>query len=439
MLEASITAKDCSPLPIDQDKHADWLSALAATPIDDLVIHLGGREREHESLVRADPEGRWYAGRYIGHVEFKDRRLSIEPRFDVDVGEWLAEILHLPVVPDIQGSLEEGPFLDRLLAVIWGAGLVRAAKHGLPSLRRTTRHIGHSVRGRLRVRETVAERARGQSRLVSESTERTLENPIVRTVVAAYQVLHRLLVNRGISDNEWIPPRGLDLVPAMVRACGSRPELPSRREIRRIRYSPITETYRPFVELSEQIARMRGGTPDIADPGGRISGLLLDVAELWELFVVNTARASLSGIRAIHGSLDSDPKWYVGRNTESEPLQRIVPDLLLKEDDKVSFIADAKYKLLRQGRVAGTPGGYQRDDLYQLVTYLTEAVPEGDPDGMLVYPDSEKSPRVEEEGPWRLRSGQLIRFIQLPRQRDSARNRWAELLAGNREERVAKH
>lgn len=430
MAEALITAQDCSPIRTEQDGcDVEWLSELAATPVDDLVIRLGGRERDSEPLVWTDSWGKWHAGRYVGYIEFRNRRLSIEPRFDVDIGEWLAEALNLSVVPDVPGNLEEGPFLVRLLGVVWGAGLVRAAKHGLPRLRRPVKHVGYAVRGRLKVQETVAERIRGRPRLVSETTERVLDNPIVRTMVAAYQVLHRRLVNREVSDDEWIPARGRDLVPAMVRACGSRPELPSRREIHRIRYSPITETYRPFVALSEQIARMRGGTPDVSDEQDRVSGLLLDVAELWELFVVNTARVGLTGFRIVHGDQHPGPPWHVGQNAESKPLQSIVPDLLLKRNGQTRLIADAKYKLLSPRPNLGRPAGYERSDLYQLVTYLTAIPSERRPDGILVYPLSDEVPWVEAEGPWRIRTGQRVSFIQLPRTRKEARQYWTQLLS----------
>lgn len=78
----------------------------------------------------------------------------------------------------------------------------------------------------------------------------------------------------------------------------------------------------------------------------------------------------------------------------------------------------------------GRPSGYEREDLYQLVTYVREAVSGGQPDGWLVYPREMDVAPVEEDGPWTLRSGQRVSFIQLPRKRKAARQRWAELFSG---------
>lgn len=436
MTESVLLAEDSRPIPPDQEAFdADWLSRLADESVEGLIVRLVPQERESERLVYSDRSGRWHAGRYIGDVDYAGRRLSVRPRFGFeDIAEWLAEVLHLPVVPDLRGKLEEGPFLDHLLAITWGSGLVRAAKHGLPLLRRPVRHVGHSVRGRLKVRETLGRRARGQPNLVSETTERDLDNPIVRTAMAAYQVLHRRLVSREMSDDEWIPQGGRDLVPAMLRACGPRPEPPSRREIRRIRYSPITETYRPFVALSEQIARLRGGIPEVAEDRSEVSGLLLDVAELWELYVFHTARAGLSGVRVVHGTAESEERWQLGRSSDGQRLQRLVPDVVVERDARAELIADAKYKSLAPRRDLGRPRGYEHGDLYQLITYLTEAVCEGQPNGWLVYPREEDGASVEESGPWTLRAGQRVSFVQLPRKREAARLRWAELFSDGEEE-----
>jgi len=429
MTDMVLVAEDSRPIPPDQESFdATWLAKLADESIDDLVVRLGPQARKIDPLVYTDRAGRWHAGRYIGDVEYAGRRLSVRPRFGFeDIAEWMAEVLHLLVVPDLRGRLEEGPFLDHLLAATWGSGLVRAAKHGLPLLRRAHRHVGYSVRGRLKVRGTVRRRARGQPDLVSETTERDLDNPIVRTVLAAYQVLHQRLIGRQVPDETWIPQRGRDFLPAMLRACGPRAVPPSRRETERIRYTPIAQTYRPFVALSAQIARMRGGIPDLTADRGQIAGLLLDVAELWELYVFHTARAGLSGVTIVHGTQESDERWQLGRNAEGRRLQRLIPDVIVERAGAAVLIADAKYKSLRPRPDLGRPRGYELGDLYQLVTYLTEAVSEGWPDGWLVYPREIEGPPVEEEGPWTLRTGQDVSFVQLPRRREAARRQWAEL------------
>lgn len=57
----------------------------------------------------------------------------------------------------------------------------------------------------------------------------------------------------------------------------------------RIRYTPITAGFAPIAELSRQIAGRRGLAADI-DASGETKGVLLDVAELWEMYVLSILR-----------------------------------------------------------------------------------------------------------------------------------------------------
>jgi len=432
MNDPVLKARDCSPIRADQESFDhEWLRSLASQDVRELVVRLGPENGDSDPIVFTDPRGRWRAGRYVGEVQFQGRSLRIEPRFGHDIGEWLAEVLNLAVVPDMRGRLSDGPsYLELLLGVMWSSALARAAKHGLPFLRRPLRHEGYDVRGRIKVSETVARRAHGLPLFVSEVGNRSLDNPIARTAVVAYQTLHKRLLKRGASDDTWLSKRGQDLLPRMIRACGPWPPLPSPTKIRRIRYSPITEGYRPFVSLSDQIARWRGGRPDLDSSQDRVAGLLLDVAELWELYVVNSARAAITFGRAVHGTRAAHVRWHVGMNAAGKVLQRIIPDLVVEEAGSIRVIADAKYKQLASRWVDGGHRTYERADLYQLVTYLEALGDESSIDGCLVYPREECPSAEESDGPWVLRSGHRVWFLRLPRTKDAARLEWQRFFGG---------
>jgi len=71
--------------------------------------------------------------------------------------------------------------------------------------------------------------------------------------------------------------------------CGLRPQGPSRAELERVRYTPITAGFAPVAELSLQFANRRGLASD-STPDGDCQGILLDVAEPWELYVLALLR-----------------------------------------------------------------------------------------------------------------------------------------------------
>lgn len=199
-------------------------------------------------------------------------------------------------------------------------------------------------------------------------------------------------------------------MPRLVGATGARPALPSRRELDRVRYSPITRPYRRAAELSWQIARNRGLRASATDE--RTEGLLIDVAELWELFLVHCARRALGASQVTHGTrLRKGRALLESTVKEGATLGRLFPDLVIGDAAHPHSIIDAKYKRLAD------PRGVDREDLYQLTSYLSANSREPRPMGMLAYPLFDDMPALavaERYGPWRSPQGHVVRFERVP-------------------------
>jgi len=140
---------------------------------------------------------------------------------------------------------------------------------------------GVTLRGRLDVPSSIRFIASGAKQVISVRSEKSLDHAATEGIVAAYGVLRRRL-----PDEEWIPQRAKELIPHLVAVAGPRPRVPTKAELDRIRYTPITAGFAPVAELSRQIARRRGLSTDV-EAKGETEGVLLDVAELWELYVVS--------------------------------------------------------------------------------------------------------------------------------------------------------
>src|SRR5205823_6380711 len=125
-------------------------------------------------------------------------------------------------------------------------------------------------------------RGGGRQEVASVAAERSLENDIARTLVCA----QRALIQMNTHDH-WMTSRAKELMPHLWAAVGTRPRLPRRRDLARIRYTPIRRPFAPLVEHSWRIARQRGYAT-VAGVG-EAEGLLLDVAEVWERFVLYCA------------------------------------------------------------------------------------------------------------------------------------------------------
>ena len=412
-----LVARDCSPLaPQPTAAEAAWLRRLATNVrATDFVVPVSGERDEDEPVVYCAWDGTWWAGRYVGSLSFEGHSLTIEPRFGLaTLRNWLFEATSI-VLTDAPGKLrEDESFIAQLLASVWAHGFVEAARHGLPALRRDVATQGATIRGRLGVPASLRLIAAGGGQVVSIRSERSLDHAASEAIVAAYQVLRRWL---GEPDERWMPARAKELIPHLLSVTGARPRVPTKAELDRIRYTPITAGFAPIAELSRQIANRRGLAADI-DASGETKGVLLDVAELWEMYVLSVLRKAAAPLTVTHGTREkAATKKLLHSDITGEGLGTLIPDAILHAGGKVQGVADAKYKSLHPS--ASAPNGPQREDLYQMAAYLGRFVhPEGRMSwGVLAYPldpTRPSIPQAEQLSPWSLDGGRKVVFTSLP-------------------------
>lgn len=411
-----LVARDCSPLiPQPTATEANWLRRLAINVrASDLVVPISGDRDEDEPVVYCAWDGTWWAGRYVGSISFEGHSLTIEPRFGLAaLRNWLFEATSV-VLTDAPGKLrEDESFIAQLLASVWAHGFVEAARHGLPALRRDVATKGSTIRGRLDVAASLRLIATGGGQVVSIRSERSLDHAASDAIVAAYEVLRRWL---RVPDEKWLPTRAKELLPQLIVVTGARPRVPTKAELDRIRYTPITAGFAPIAELSRQIANRRGLAADI-DASGETKGVLLDVAELWEMYVLSVLRKAAAPLTVTHGTRDkAATKKLLHSDVTGQGLGTLIPDAILLSGSVIKGVVDAKYKSLHPS--ANSPNGPQRDDLYQMAAYLGRfQAPVGMVTwGLLAYPfDPSKSdlPLAEKNSPWSLGEGKKVGFATL--------------------------
>ena len=412
-----LVARDCSPFaPQPTAVEANWLRRMATNVrATDFVVPISGERDEDEPVVYCAWDGTWWAGRYVGSISFEGHSLTIEPRFGLDaLRNWLSEATSV-VLTDTPGKLrEDESFIAQLLASVWAHGFVEAARHGLPALRQEVATKGSTIRGRLDVTASLRMIATGGGQVISIRSERSLDHAASDAIVAAYEVLRRWL---GVSDEKWLPTRAKELLPHLMSVTGARPRVPTKAELDRIRYTPITAGFAPIAELSRQIANRRGLAADI-DSSGETKGVLLDVAELWEMYVLSVLRKAAAPLTVTHGTRErSATKKLLHSDVSGQGLGTLIPDAILHSDSVIRGVIDAKYKSLHPS--ANSPNGPQRDDLYQMAAYLGRfQAPAGLVTwGLLAYPfDPSKpdTPHAEQNSPWSLDDEKRIGFATLP-------------------------
>ena len=427
-----LIAKDCSPInPQPTAAEADWLRRVAASVrAGDFVVPISGDRDDDEPIVYCSWDGTWWAGRYVGSLSFEGSSLVIEPRFGLaTLRNWLFEATSV-VLTESPGRLrQDESFIAQLLASVWAHGFVEAARHGLPALRRDVATKGPTIRGRLDVAASIRLIASAGREVVSVRSERSLDHAASDAIIAAYGVLRRWL---GVPDEQWMPARAKELIPHLMAVTGPRPRVPTKAELDRIRYTPITAGFAPIAELSRQIANRRGLTADV-DASGETKGVLLDVAELWEMYVLSVLRKAATPLSVKHGTRERDAsKKLLWSDVNGQGLGTLIPDAILYAHSDVRGVADAKYKSLHPS--ANAPNGPQREDLYQMAAYLGRFTPLDDKAawGLLAYPDDPSRPTVapaEQLSPWSLGQGKKVVFASLPHDPTRATEKLRGLIA----------
>lgn len=435
-----LIAKDCSPLnPQPTAAEADWLRRVAASVrAGDFVVPISGDRDDDEPIVYCSWDGTWWAGRYVGSLSFEGRSLVIEPRFGLaTLRNWLFEATSV-VLTESPGRLrQDESFIAQLLASVWAHGFVEAARHGLPALRRDVATKGPTIRGRLDVAASIRLIASAGREVVSVRSERSLDHAASDAIIAAYGVLRRWL---GVPDEQWMPARAKELIPHLMAVTGPRPRVPTKAELDRIRYTPITAGFAPIAELSRQIANRRGLAGDV-DASGETKGVLLDVAELWEMYVLSVLRKAATPLSVKHGTRERDAsKKLLWSDVNGQGLGTLIPDAILYVRNDVQGVADAKYKSLHPS--ASAPNGPQREDLYQMAAYLGRFAPlDGKAAwGLLAYPDDPSRPTVapaEQYSPWSLHHGKKVVFTSLPHDAARATEKLRDLISQMTSERSA--
>jgi 5-methylcytosine-specific restriction enzyme subunit McrC len=321
------------------------------------------------------------------------------------IAAWAGAALNVRVIPKAAEHRGASVLIAELVAGAWRSAIVEATRHGLPGLRAARHRQGPHARGRLDVSGTLRLRAARQPHLASIERPKLVDNPVSRAIVLADRVL-----DRRLGRPDWRGDRVEEVMPRLRGAVGNRPRLPTRRELDHVRYTPITLPYRRAAELSWQIAHNRGLRASAT--GEKTEGVLIDVAELWELFLVHCAKRALGASTVSHGTRLREARHLLASATRpGARLGRLYPDLLIGPVERPVAIVDAKYKPLAD------PRGVDREDLYQLTSYLMAYRTEPPPLGMLAYtrfPGQASPAGAEERGPWRSPHGHDVRFERFP-------------------------
>lgn len=409
--------KDCSPINIDEfatayfgrgknaiEQAKSWLTKLAKARIEDShLFKLSDKTFEDEPIVYCDHFGNWWTGRFIGSLHYEGVSIEIHPRFGLKfVADNIPLNNFIPVETNASFSSGE-KFIHLLQAMLWLNLLAKAAKHTVPAVKINKAHTSAISRGRIDVQRTIKARIKDPSKIASISSHKEINNPITTTVVLAYFEIQRWFPKHNLLN--WLPETiGLRLQ-QMIDATPRHSPIPKTRDIKGARLGSIAKAYIPLTRVSLDILKNKGISEKSDD--NKSSTLLVDVAELWEIYILSVLREALINIDVLHGTREGD-KFLLTDKSGKYQLGKLLPDYIFNINGNTASIGDAKYK-----RLGDAPWmSPKRDDLYQMTAYLSRY--SSCEEGNFYYPDWGDDCTITDNNPWLLASGQRINFIKVP-------------------------
>jgi 5-methylcytosine-specific restriction enzyme subunit McrC len=405
----------------DRTKAEDWLRSIAAHEwSDDNFFSLGG-EKKHdpEPVIYADMYGKWWTGRYIGSLTFDGVTIDIQPRFDIQFVMDNMPLMNVVAVDVERDFGKGGQFIHYLQALLWLNQLIEAARHTLPAVKVDVQHESYVCRGRLDVRGTIKQRAKVSDKVVSISRHKELVNPVSIAITLAFQEIQKWFPSHDVMH--FLPATVALRLQQLLNAVKRHSKAPTYTELNKVRLTSMARGYKSLAVLSLDLLKRKGVSEKDGEQNNQT--LLLDVAEVWECYVLSVLNAAAGQVSHVdievdHGTYTEGTYLLKGSNGRAR-LGKLLPDYLIKQAGNTLMIADAKYK-----RLGDAPWhSPKRDDLYQMTAYMN-----AHPDcqqGILLYPlwDDKKVSKVEANNPWKLQSGQVIHFVTISSIKENALNK----------------
>jgi 5-methylcytosine-specific restriction enzyme subunit McrC len=342
-------------------------SLLAIDP-EDLVLLRPDAEYEHNTGDRfVQMEGfdplnfTLSTGNLIGSMTADGHTLRVSSRFGDEFLRYIiADADGFIELPE-RGGMADGSY-EWLLIYLWLIKLRKAFRLGLPKTYETRCETLTQVRGRLDPLDYSINHER--ARYACAYREHSYDNPATRLIARTLEHLD--------ATSKLTSAHSLRQIFQSATA-GRRHRLQDLLAAPPLR-NPYYADYNPVMAMAKRILRN-----DLADIGNedRTCAFFFDVSMLWEYFIRKLLR------RAEFEMHDkSSGKWPISSGIPRTS-RNLIPDLVFDYEGR-TYVFDVKYKNFYFG---GPSPGVNRDDLFQLHTYLGQASNRFDVAGCgLIYP-----------------------------------------------------
>ena len=351
--------EDCSP--IGEILTLDDIDELNSKDLTKEAFSIGDRnEKDKGSLFEYNyNKNEWWTGRYIGEIKIertgKPLRVRIEPRFgSTQLYTMVEEVFNIKFSKsDLLKQTENNQdlLLKYVIALMWLNLLAKASRFGIPKNTVSKNYKGVKIKGRLDVRKSIIP-LRVEKQVYSVYREKEPQEVIIRILKEAISIL-----NKDYGLAKFSKASSVQYLMDKILSTPSNRKKVTNGEYRKIRYKSIYKDFKPVIDLSWQIIKNRTFGRDHSSDGSSVS-FLIDMAELWEMYLRSKLKKKLSPLGWLLKS--EDIKAYKGKYFN----RTMIPDIVFEKNNKF-LVWDAKYK-----RMCYKDYDYDRADFFQIHTYI---------------------------------------------------------------------
>lgn len=300
----------------------------------------------------------FFSSHYIGRFTHKDVNIVIIPRFGL-FSYMLNYATNIFIPPLGETGFKKAignPYW--LIGLLWKALLDKALiNEQIPKEYQKVNNNQKRFLGRLLINKHIHANLCDASRFYCSYEIMTMDTLINRVIRASYKCLKEQGVGNILNDTEGYDQR--------LAALGVRDYINNIEEIDNIKYNRLTDCYLPLMNICKIILSNQQQNGYNQENSKGLS-YFLDVAEIWELYLLKILQRNLSREYRIYSPNSSKGQWLLDEN-----MREVRPDILIEKAGKVIMIIDAKYKRYSCiGKSTTLKGAVQREDLYQMTTYI---------------------------------------------------------------------
>ena len=300
----------------------------------------------------------FYTSHYVGSWKVNNVLINIIPRFGI-ISRLLSYALHI-YLPEKDMLIEKENDTPNIIALMWRVLLQRAIQNGnIPRSYISEIKNIRNFKGRLDVKKQVKYNIANKSKFYCSYRHITFDNLINKTILYTYEMLKQ---EKNVANVTKALSAHINKL-YELKVCPIKQLQPSMLDS--ITYTQMSLCYKPFISLCKMLIEQQG--KKCKDNLLCGFSFFIDIAELWEQALLNILKEGLADEPFIDVY---SPNQTGGEYLTTDGYRQVRPDIIIKKENKIAIIIDAKWKRYKEFGATDCQGGVNRDDLYQMMTYL---------------------------------------------------------------------